>query len=147
MVRNPSASVPKRSEETVALSLQSVDPCPYCIDEQEIVVCRLSTGEFRDGQLLLYHSGMSLTLPSQLVESLPHLSAGAIKTYLALATLKAAVTDYPTQDQIAAYMSASSRSVQTYLKELAAAGYVEKRPMGAGRKTDYMLVAEQRYGA
>lgn len=90
---------------------------------------------------------MSLTLPSTLVESFPQLSGGAIKTYLAVAMLQAAVKSYPTQEDIAAYMNASPRSVLTYLKELDQAGYVTKRRIGAGRKTDYVLLTDQTHGA
>ena len=49
--------------------------------------------------------------------------------------------------RLAAYMNASERSVVTYLKELEAAGYIEKKRIGAGRRTDYVLVTEHRYGA
>ena len=80
-------------------------------------------------------------------ESLPQLSAGAIKTYLALTMLKAAVKEHPTQEEIAAYMNSSSRSVLTYLHQLEAAGYIRRRRIGSGRKTDYMLLIEPEYGA
>jgi len=90
---------------------------------------------------------MSLTLPSALVKSLPHLTGGAIKTYLSLSMLKAAVKKYPTQEDIASYMNASPRNVLTYLKELERAGYIRKHRMGAGRKMDYVLVTEIDHGA
>jgi DNA-binding MarR family transcriptional regulator len=89
---------------------------------------------------------MNLTLPATLVDYLPHLTGGAIKTYLTLSTLKAATITHPTQEDIASHMNASPRSVLTYLKELERAGYIEKRRIGAGRKTDYVLVPETRYG-
>ncbi len=90
---------------------------------------------------------MSITLPATLVESIPHLTGGAIKTYLSLTMLKAAVKSHPTQQNIATYMNASPRSVGTYLKELEQAGYIKKRRVGAGRKTDYVLLTEKVYGA
>lgn len=90
---------------------------------------------------------MSLTLPENLVESIPHLSGAAIKTYLSLVLLKAAVKRYPTQEDIAAYMNASPRSVLKYLYELETAGYITKRRIGAGMKTDYVLITEPIYGA
>ena len=90
---------------------------------------------------------MSLTLPSTLVESLPRLTGGAIKTYLSLSMLKAAVNPYPTQEDIASHMNASPRSVLTYLKELERAGYIKKHRIGAGRKTDYVLLTKMDYGA
>ena len=90
---------------------------------------------------------MSLTLPETLVESIPHLSGAAIKTYLSLAMLKAASKQYPTQEDIATYMNASPRSVLKYLKELEQAGYIIKRRIGSGMKTDYVLLTEPIYGA
>lgn len=90
---------------------------------------------------------MNLTLPATMVESIPHLTGGAIKTYLSLSMLKAAVNPHPTQEDIALYMNASPRSVGTYLKELERAGYIKKNRIGAGRKTDYVLVTEKQHGA
>jgi DNA-binding MarR family transcriptional regulator len=90
---------------------------------------------------------MTVTLPSSMVEALPSISAGAIKTYLALSTLKAAAITYPTQGDIASYMNASVRSVLTYLNELERAGYIERRRIGAGRRTDYMLLTTPDYAA
>lgn len=90
---------------------------------------------------------MSLTLPSALVKSIPRLTGGAIKTYLSFSMLKAAVNAYPTQEDIAAYMNASPRSVSTYLKELKRAGYIMKHRIGAGRKTDYVLLTNTKYGS
>jgi len=43
-------------------------------------------------------------------------------------------------------MNVSPRSVRTYLKELERAGYVEKRPLGSGRRTDYALRNHLAYG-
>jgi Mn-dependent DtxR family transcriptional regulator len=90
---------------------------------------------------------MNLTLPENLVESIPQLSGAAIKTYLALVLVKAAVKRYPTQEDLAAYMNASPRSVFKYLYELEKAGYIVKRRVGAGMKTDYVLLTEPTYGA
>jgi DNA-binding MarR family transcriptional regulator len=90
---------------------------------------------------------MTVTLPSSMVDSLPHISGGAIKTYLALSMLKAASTHYPTQSDIASYMNASARSVLTYLNELERAGYIRRRRIGAGRRTDYMLLTTPAYAA
>lgn len=91
---------------------------------------------------------MHLTLPAVVVDHLPRLSGGAIKTYVALSLIKAGgTTEYPTQYSIAEQINASPRSVLTYLKELEQAGYIEKRRIGAGRRTDYVLVNAPRYGA
>jgi DNA-binding MarR family transcriptional regulator len=89
---------------------------------------------------------MNLTLPATLVKSIPNLSGAAIKTYIALVVLKAAVKQYPSQDDIAAYMNASPRSVLKYLRELERAGYIRKRRIGAGMKTDYVLLTAPVYG-
>jgi Mn-dependent DtxR family transcriptional regulator len=90
---------------------------------------------------------MNLTLPATLVESIAQLSGGAVKTYMAIAMLKAVVKQYPTQEDIASYMNASQRSVRTYLHELERSGHVIKRRIGAGKKTDYVLVTKPIYGA
>ena len=90
---------------------------------------------------------MSLTLPATLVESIPHVTGGAIKTYLSLSMLKAATKPHPTQEDIATYMNASPRSVLTYLNELERAGYIIRRRIGAGRKMDYVLLTEKDHGA
>lgn len=90
---------------------------------------------------------MTLTLPSSMVDSLPYITGGAIKTYLALSMLKAASNRYPTQADIASYMNASTRSVLTYLNELEQAGYIRRRRIGAGMKTDYMLLITPEYAA
>jgi Mn-dependent DtxR family transcriptional regulator len=89
---------------------------------------------------------MHLTLPSTFVERIHELSPGATKAYLALAWLKATKKTHPTQPEIAACMNASSRSVTTYLKELEDFGYLRKRPLGGGRRTDYILLTELTYG-
>jgi Mn-dependent DtxR family transcriptional regulator len=57
------------------------------------------------------------------------------------------VKRYPTQEDIAAYMNASPRSVLKYLHELEMVGYIKKRRLGAGMKTDYVLLTEPTYGA
>jgi Mn-dependent DtxR family transcriptional regulator len=90
---------------------------------------------------------MHLTLPATFVERIHELSPGATKAYLALAWLKTNKKPHPTQPEIAAYMNASSRSVTTYLKELEESGYLHKRPLGNGRKTEYVLLTEFTYGA
>ena len=90
---------------------------------------------------------MNLTLPATLVERIQELSPGATKAYLALLWLKTTKTPHPTQPEIATHMHASSRSVATYLKELEEFGYLRKRPMGGGRRTDYVLLTEVVYGA
>jgi DNA-binding MarR family transcriptional regulator len=89
---------------------------------------------------------MNLTLPATFVERIHELSPGATTAYVALAWLKLTGTQYPTQPQIAAHMNATSRSVVTYLKELEQAGYLRKRRLGNGRRTDYILLAEVTYG-
>lgn len=89
---------------------------------------------------------MNITLPATFVERIHELSAGATKTYLALVWLKAAKTEHPTQPQIASHMNATTRSVSTYLKELERAGYLRKRSLGNGRRTDYILLTEFTYG-
>ena len=90
---------------------------------------------------------MHLTLPATFVERIQDLSPGATKTYLALAWLKAHKPGYPTQPEIAARMNASPRSVVTYLKELEEAGYLHKRRLGEGMRTDYVLLTELAYDA
>jgi DNA-binding MarR family transcriptional regulator len=89
---------------------------------------------------------MSLTLPATLVERIHNLSPGAIKTYLTLAWLKAVQKPHPTQPEIAAHMNASERSVGTYLKELEQEGYIQKKRIGSGRRTDYVLLSELAHG-
>ena len=89
---------------------------------------------------------MTLTLPSTFVERFRELSPGATKAYLALAWLKATKKPHPTQPEIAAQMNASPRSVVTYLKELEDAGYLYKRRLHSGRRTDYVLLTELTYG-
>jgi DNA-binding MarR family transcriptional regulator len=89
---------------------------------------------------------MSITLPATFVERIHELSPGALKAYLALAWIKAERMPYPTQLDIANHMNASYRSVVTYLKELEDAGYITKQRIGAGRKTDYVLVSHYTYG-
>ncbi len=98
-------------------------------------------------QLLRYAGGMNLTLPAVLIEQLPRLSSGALKTYVALAVFDRAGRLYPTQEDLAAQMNVSPRSVMTYLQELEREGYLEKRRIGAGRKTDYVLIHHPAYGA
>lgn len=98
-------------------------------------------------QLLPYDEGMNITLPASIVESLPYLTGGALKTYVALSTIKATRKQYPTQDDLAEHMNVSQRSVLTYLKELEREGYIEKRRIGSGRRTDYALVSTPTYGA
>ena len=83
---------------------------------------------------------MNITLPAAFVDRLSQLSPGATKTYLSLVWLKATQTPYPTQPDIANHTNASERSVITYLKELEERGYIEKRKIGGGRRTDYMLL-------
>ncbi len=83
---------------------------------------------------------MNLTLPAAFVDRLSQLSPGATKTYLTLVWLKTTRTPHPTQPQIANHMNASERSVITYLKELEEGGYIEKRKIGSGRRTDYALL-------
>lgn len=90
---------------------------------------------------------MSITLPATFVERIHVLSPGAIKTYLALVWLKAVRKPYPTQPEIAAHMNASERSVVTYLKELEREGYIQKKRIGSGRRTDYVLLNELAYGS
>ncbi len=75
------------------------------------------------------------------------LSPGAVKTYLALVWLKAMRKPHPTQPEIADHMRASQRSVLTYLKELESEGYIEKKRIGSGRRTDYVLLSDLAYGA
>ena len=89
---------------------------------------------------------MSLTLTAAIIDRLPHLTSGALKTYVALVLLKSTDKVHPTQTDIAVKMNVSSRSVLTYLKELEQAGYVEKRLIGAGRRTDYVLQTDLVYG-
>lgn len=89
---------------------------------------------------------MTLTLPSTFVERFQDLSPGATKAYLAIAWLKATNKPHPTQPEIAAQMKASERSVVTYLKELEKTGYLYKRRLNAGRRTDYVLLTEMSYG-
>ena len=86
-------------------------------------------------------------LPAAIVDRLPYLSSGAIKTYVALSVAKGNDNPHPTQDDLAEQMNVSQRSVVTYLKELERAGYIEKRRIGAGRRTDYALITTQGYGA
>jgi DNA-binding MarR family transcriptional regulator len=90
---------------------------------------------------------MSITLPATFVERIHVLSPGAIKTYLALAWLKAVQKPHPTQPEIAAYMNASQRSVFKYLNELEREGYIERKPIGSGRRTDYVLVTDLAHGS
>ena len=90
---------------------------------------------------------MSITLPATFVERIHVLSPGAVKTYIALAWLKAVEETHPTQPKIAACMRASERSVVTYLKELEEKGYIEKKRIGSGRRTDYVLLNGLTYGA
>jgi DNA-binding MarR family transcriptional regulator len=97
-------------------------------------------------QLLPYDGCMSITLPTGLIDQLPHLTGGAIKTYLALSRLKSTTTPKPTQEDIANHMNACPRSVLTYLKELEREGYIEKRRIGSGRRTDYVLLTSMSYG-
>ena len=89
---------------------------------------------------------MNLTLPATFVERIHDLSPGATKTYLTLAWLKMTKQGYPTQPEIAAHMNASRRSVVTYLKELEGVGYLQKRRLGLGRRTEYVLLTELTYG-
>ena len=102
---------------------------------------------FGKWQVLPYDDCMNLTLPAAIVEQLPYLTSGALKTYVALSSIKATHNQYPTQDDLATHMNVSSRSVLTYLKELERAGYIEKRRFGSGRRTDYVLISEHAYGA
>lgn len=97
-------------------------------------------------QLLQYHGYMNLTLPAAIVDRLPYLSGGAIKTYVALSVVKSKINPFPTQDDLAVEMNVSPRSVTTYLKELERAGYIKKRRIGSGRRTDYAFVNTPRYG-
>jgi DNA-binding MarR family transcriptional regulator len=90
---------------------------------------------------------MHLTLPATFVERIHELSPGAIKAYLTLAWLKATKKQYPTQPDLATHMNASIRSVTTYLSELEEAGYLRKRRLGNGRRTDYVLLTELTYGS
>jgi Mn-dependent DtxR family transcriptional regulator len=89
---------------------------------------------------------MNLTLPAAFVDRFSDLSPGAIKTYLSLLWLKTTETPHPTQPDIATHINASERSVATYLRELETAGYIEKKRIGSGRRTDYALVSELTYG-
>jgi hypothetical protein len=95
---------------------------------------------FSPSQFTCNTFSMNLTLPAAFVDRLSQLSAGATKTYLSLVWLKATQTPYPTQPDIANHINASERSVITYLKELEEAGYIEKRKIGGGRRTDYMII-------
>jgi Mn-dependent DtxR family transcriptional regulator len=90
---------------------------------------------------------MNVVLPSPLVEELPRLTAGALKTYVTLSYLKKTQKPYPTQDDIAAYSKSCVRSVFVYLEELEQAGLIEKRRLGPGMLTDYRLLEEPAYGA
>jgi DNA-binding MarR family transcriptional regulator len=90
---------------------------------------------------------MYLTLPGQLVDTLPHLSGGALKTLIALSWLKTTKTPLPTQRQIADHVGAAEKSVFSYLKELERAGYIQKKKLRRGRDTDYVLLTELTYGA
>ena len=96
--------------------------------------------------LMQYDGGMNVVLPSPLVEELPRLTPGAVKTYVALSYLKKTQKPYPTQDDIAAYSKSCVRSVFIYLEELVEAGLVEKHRLGPGMLTDYRLVTEPSYG-
>jgi hypothetical protein len=89
---------------------------------------------------------MNITLPAAFVDRLSDLSPGATKTYLSLLWLKSTRTPHPTQPDIAKHINASARSVATYLHELETAGYIEKKRIGSGRRTDYALVTELAYG-
>lgn len=89
---------------------------------------------------------MSITLPAAVIDRLPDLTSGALKTYVALSLLKSTDKEYPTQTDIAVKMNVSARSVRTYLNELERAGYVERRRLGAGRRTDYALRNDLAYG-
>ena len=88
---------------------------------------------------------MSITLPTTFIVRISEISPGAIKTYLCLSWLKASKKPYPTQPDIAAHMKASQRSVVTYLNELEQAGYIKKKRLGSGRKTDYILLKKPAY--
>jgi predicted transcriptional regulator len=89
---------------------------------------------------------MILTLPANLVDALPRLSAGALKTYVTLSWLKTTKTPQPSQREIADHMGAAEKSVFTYLKELERGGYVQKKKLHGGR-TDYVLLTDPAYGA
>jgi Mn-dependent DtxR family transcriptional regulator len=90
---------------------------------------------------------MHLTLPGQLVDGLPQLSGGAVKTLIALSWLKTTRTPRPTQRQIAEHMGAAEKSVFTYLNELERAGYIERKRLRGGMNTDYVLLSEITYAA
>ncbi len=90
---------------------------------------------------------MSITLPATFVDRIPDITPGAVKTYLCLSWLKSTKKQLPTQPDIATHMNASQRSVVRYLQELERAGYIEKRRIGSGRRTDYVLVTDHAYGA
>jgi DNA-binding MarR family transcriptional regulator len=90
---------------------------------------------------------MYLTLPGQLVDTLPQLSGGALKTLIALSWLKTTKTPLPTQRQIADHVGAAEKSVFSYLKELERGGYIQKKKLRRGRDTDYVLLTELTYGA
>ena len=90
---------------------------------------------------------MSITLPATFVDRIADLTPGAIKAYICLSWLKTTKTPRPTQEQIADQMNASKRSVTRWLAELEQGGYIEKRPYGSGRRTEYVLLTELGYGA
>ena len=90
---------------------------------------------------------MYLTLPGQLVDGLPRLSGGALKTLIALSWLKTTKIPRPTQRQIADHVGAAEKSVFTYLNELERAGYIERKRLHRGRDTDYVLLTELTYAA
>ncbi|MCU7866455.1 MAG: helix-turn-helix domain-containing protein [Candidatus Thiodiazotropha sp. (ex Lucinoma borealis)] len=89
---------------------------------------------------------MNITLPETFFDRIPNITPGAVKTYLCLSWLKATEKQLPTQPDIATHMNASQRSVVRYLQELERAGYIKKRRIGSGRRTDYVLVTKHVYG-
>jgi DNA-binding MarR family transcriptional regulator len=96
-------------------------------------------------QQLQYYEYMSITLTTNFVGHFLYLTGGAVKTYLALQTLRR-VNTCPSHSELARYMNTSKRSVATYLQELENRGYIQKKSLGAGRKTEYVLLKEPAYG-
>ena len=118
----------------------------HCIRDKGFRSLRYPQDTFEDKKTLPYHEDMSITLPAAVIDRLPDLTSGALKTYVALSLLKSTDKEYPTQTDIAVKMNVSARSVRTYLNELEQAGYVERRRLGAGRRTDYALRNDLAYG-
>lgn len=90
---------------------------------------------------------MNVVLPAPVVDHLPRLSGGAIKTYLALSLIKTTAKRYPTLIDLSEYMNVSEKTVLRHMDELMACGHLRKERLAVGgRRVDYVLLHEPTYG-